>query len=96
MAEFSVSSTQMYALSIELLAAQKRISAASASGGFALAESVASAELSAAARERISAVAVNDGFTAADSVVRVSLLHPVTFLTRVPQSSQFLVFTNYK
>jgi hypothetical protein len=94
MAKFSASSTQIYAMSIELLAAQKHISAASASGCFALSESVASAELSAAARERISAVAVNNGFTAADSVVRVSLLHPVTFLTRVPQSSQYLIFTN--
>jgi hypothetical protein len=51
--EFNVSSMHVEAMSKELSAAQKRISAAASKGGFVAADAVASSELSFAAQRRI-------------------------------------------
>ncbi len=68
------------------------LSAAAATGGFAAADYVASAEFSAAALENISAAAALGGFTAAQSVVR-SPPHPVKDVTPKSEKRRFLLLS---
>jgi hypothetical protein len=86
MAEFNVSSTYVAAKSKELFAAQERISAAAASGGFNSADEVASKELLStaqdlaknlsAAQERISTAAARGGLNTAPPQASASLIPP--------------------
>ncbi len=90
MAEFDASSMQVRAMSQELFAAQKRIFAAAAIGGFAAADSVASSEISTAAQLRVSSAA-SDGIDAASSCAQVS---HVNLAKSVSQVRQILMFSD--
>jgi hypothetical protein len=96
MAEFNVSATHVAAMSKELSAAQQRISAAAAKGGFDAADEVASRELSSAAQERIAIAGMRAGALTAETVLHnhsIAIFHLSSSFKLLTASNHWAFFS---